>query len=68
MSVADDPGRYRQAVHLGSGVQLAQGSAASDPSAARRRIDLNVAQWTEVDHQAAVTDCGTRGVVEAAAY
>ena len=40
--MADDPGWHRKAMRLGGGVQSSQGGAATDPGAARHRIDLDV--------------------------
>lgn len=40
--VADDSGRYRQAMCLGGSVQSAQGGTATDPSTARHWIDIDV--------------------------
>ena len=64
----DDPARRRQAELVRGPVDLAPGAAAADAHRARRRVDLDVAQRREVDHDAVVADAEAAAVVAAAAH
>ena len=63
----DDPARRREPVLVGRAVDLAPGTAAADANGARLRIDLDVSERREVDHDAVVTRPQPGAVVAAAA-
>jgi hypothetical protein len=62
------PAGHGQPVGLGGGVHVAQQRAAADRGPAGDRVDPDVAEQAQVDHQAAVTDGRTRRIVRAAAH
>src|SRR6185436_6874479 len=62
----DDPARRSEPVLVRRGVDLAPGAAAGDADGARLRIDLDVLQQREVDHDAVVDGSETGAVVAAA--
>ena len=66
--LADDAEGRREAERLRSGVELAEGRAGADSSAALLGIDLDVIQPGDVDHEPAVGDRGPGDVVPAAAH
>ena len=63
----DDPARRRQAVLVRRAVDLAPGAASTDAHGARLRVDLDVLQQRQVDHDAVVDRSETGAVVAAAA-
>ena len=63
----DDPARRREPVLVRRSVHLAPGAAAADPNRARLRIDLDVAQQREIDHDTVVAGSQPSAVVAAAA-
>ena len=63
----DDPARRRQAVLVRRAVDLAPGAASTGAHGARLRVDLDVLQQRQVDHDAVVDRSETGAVVAAAA-
>ena len=63
----DDPARRREPVLVRCSVDVAPGAAAADPNRARLRIDLDVAQQREIDHDTVVAGSQPSAVVAAAA-